>query len=340
MTLDLLLNDEETLIVESAREFLSRELPLERLRPKAAPRDLARVRSEMAGLGWFGLGLPESVGGAGQRLVEEMLLQRECGRYLVSPSVLANVLGAHATFHAGREDLAKELVAGRRSVALAITSGWQSSGDRIPIYALDWNPGDVLLYWSDDGMGLFGAEAFAAVHPDACLDDSVSLHSGELSLDREIVWVCATQAPLPSRAKLLLAARLAGLAEHACELTVEYAKTRHQFGKPIGSFQAVKHRCADMSLRAQLAWFQTTFACLKLQAGAADAALQVAAAKLMAANAAHENGRAAIQMHGAIGFQSECDASWFMKRAHLYDQAGGGMLVQVRRVIAEPSPLW
>jgi alkylation response protein AidB-like acyl-CoA dehydrogenase len=153
-------------------------------------------------------------------------------------------------------------------------------------------------------------------------------------------WIPAATAPIALRAQVLLAARLIGLAEHACDLTVEYAKVRQQFGKPIGSFQAVKHRCADMVLRARLAWHQTALAGLKVQAAARDAALHAAAAKLIAAQAAHENARAAIQLHGAIGFQSECDVHWFMKRAHLYDQIGGGMQVQARRVMSERSPLW
>ena len=131
---------------------------------------------------------------------------------------------------------------------------------------------------------------------------------------------------------MLLAAGLTGIAEHACDLTVEYAKVREQFGQMIGSFQAVKHRCADMVVRARLAWYQTALACLKIETGTVDGALQAAAAKITAAQAAHENGRAAIQLHGGIGFQSECDAHWFMKRSHLYDQAGGSMLIQARHI--------
>jgi alkylation response protein AidB-like acyl-CoA dehydrogenase len=122
----------------------------------------------------------------------------------------------------------------------------------------------------------------------------------------------------------MLAAALTGLAEHACTLTVEYARIREQFGKPIGTFQAVKHRCADMGVRARLAWYQTSLACLKAQNRAKDADFQVASALLVAADAAHENGRAGIQMHGGIGFQAECDMHWFMKRAHVYDQLAGG----------------
>lgn len=337
---DLLLNDDERMIAESVREYLERELPLERLRPQAAPRDLTSVRAGMANLGWFGLGLPECVGGSGLGLVEEMLLHRECGRHLVSPCVLATILAAHVAFHAGDTELANALVSGNASAALGILSGAQTPEGSSPALVFDWNGDDPLLAWNDAGMGLFAAGAFTQARLDQCLDDSVTMHAGLLALDRPQHWISTAQVPLALRAQVLLAAALVGLAEHACDITVGYAKVREQFGKPIGSFQAVKHRCADMGLQWRLGWHQTSLACLKVQAAAQDAMLQAAAAKLVAARAAHENGRAAIQVHGGIGFQSECDAHWFMKRAHLYDQAGGSMHLQARTVIAAPSPLW
>jgi hypothetical protein len=250
------------------------------------------------------------------------------------------VIGAHVAFHAQEIELAREFTSGTQSAALAIVSKEMPRGERCAVYALDWSEGDWLLLWNDSGMGLFAPDDFAGATPQTCLDDSVTMHEGEISLRRPKCWVDAGKMPLALRAHVLLAARLTGLAERACELTVEYAKTRQQFGKPIGSFQAVKHRCADMALRANLSWQQTALASLKVQASARDAVLQVASAKLLAAHAAHDNGRAAIQLHGAIGFQSECDAHWFMKRAHLYDQAGGSMQIQARKIACEPSPLW
>ena len=338
--LDLLLDEDEGMIAQTVRDYLARELPIDRLRPKAAPYDLAHARAEMFELGWFRIGLPESVGGAGLGLVEEMLIQRECGRYLVGPWAPAAVLGAHVAYHAGDPALASKLGSGETSVALAVPSSADGNATQIPTYAFDWNDGTLLLVCNDDGIGLFDAGTFTEVRPDQCLDESVAMHAGVLSALQPRCWISSKQAPLTSRAAVLFAAALVGLAEHACDLTVDYVKVRQQFGKPIGSFQAVKHRCADMALRARLGWYQTNLACLKLEAEASDAVFQSAAAKLVAAQAAHENGRAAIQMHGGIGFQAECDAHWFMKRAHLYDQAGGCVQKQAQRVLAQPSPLW
>lgn len=334
---NLLLSDDERMIADSVREFMSREMPLERLRPNAPKgRDPETVRAEMFGLGWFGVGLPEAAGGSGLGLVEEMLVQRACGRYLASPSTLAAVLGAHVAVHAGDAELAQALAMGERGAALAIPQPG-AAGDRSAL-ALDYRPGDLLLAWCDAGMGLYATTGFDAT-PDACLDDSVTLHVGALDVGGPSLWVPAEQAPLALRAQVLLAAALTGLAEHACELAVEYAKVREQFGRPIGAFQAIKHRCADMGVRWRLAWYQTCQAALKVQAGEPDATLQAASAKLMAADAAHENGRAVIQVHGGIGFQSECDVHWFMKRAHIYDQAGGPIAAQAQRIFAEPSAI-
>ncbi|MBW8753735.1 MAG: acyl-CoA dehydrogenase family protein [Sphingomonadales bacterium] len=330
---DLVLSDEQAMIAESVRQFLAGELPIERLRPGTPPQDHGRAREGMARLGWFGIGIAEETGGMGLGLIEEMLVQKGCGKHLASPSVLATVIAAHVAQAAGDRALASDLVSGERSAALAIPLG--AAGEAL---AFDWTTEDLLLVWNEHGAGLFEPASFASPRTDTSLDDSLSLHRGTLTAASH--WVDAAAAPIGLRADALLAARLAGLAEGACELATAYAKVREQFGKPIGSFQAVKHRCADMLLRAETSFYLAALACLKLGAGAPDAALQIAAAKLKASHAAHENGRAVIQIHGGLGFQSECDAHWFMKRAHVYDQAGGNMQAQADRLFGAPPPVW
>ncbi|MDG2004626.1 MAG: acyl-CoA dehydrogenase [Novosphingobium sp.] len=337
---DLLLNQDESMIAESVREFLEAELPVERLRPNAKPIDYEAAWQSMAGLGWLGVGLPEQVGGAGLGLVEEMLILRECGRQLVSPKLLATMLAGHVAHHAGSNELATSFATGTAGAALAIDTEARGTGESRAVLTLDWNGSDSLLFWNEDGMGLFDAGSLSSAAEADCVDGSVTLHSASLATGLATAWVDAAEASLPRRAEVLLAAALVGLAEHACDLAVDYAILREQFGKPIGSFQAVKHRCADMAVRQRLAWHQTCMAALKLEAGAADAPLQVASAKLLAAEAAQENGRACIQIHGGIGFQAECDAHWFIKRAMIYDQAGGSMQLQSERVINQPMPQW
>lgn len=327
---DLLPNEDERMISEAVRAFLADEQPVERLRPGGQSRDAWAAMSE---LGWFGVGLPEEAGGTGMGLVAEAIIQRECGGHLVSPQVLATILAGHVAWRGGDAALAREIAEGRRRVALAIDDTPDRVARQRGVLAFDADSAAALLYWNDDGMGLFEPGVVAPIRRRTCFDESLTLVTGELDPSRSFAWVSAQEAPLAMRANVLLAAALVGLAEKACDLAVEYAKVREQFGKPIGGFQAVKHRCADMAVRQRLAWYQTSLACLKLEAGAQDVALQVASAKLLAAEAAHENGRACVQIHGGIGFQLECDAHWFMKRARVYDQAGGDMR-RLSRIVA------
>jgi len=339
---DLLLSEDETMIVESVREFLESELPIKRLRPGAKPTDHDAVWQGMADLGWFGVGLPESAGGSGMGIVAEMLIQRECGRNLVSPKVLATMLACRAAHFTGKDELAEALTSGEVATALAIdTTSWEP-GDERKVMALDWNGSDKLFTWCFEGMGVFDPDALASPETADCIDESVTLHSGGLDLRSASAWIDISHDSMDhwGAPDILLAANLVGLAERACDLAVDYAKTREQFGKPIGSFQPIKHRCADMAVRQRLAWYQTCLAALKFEAEADDVALQIASAKLLAAEAAHENGRACIQIHGGIGFQSECDAHWFVKRALIFDQASGSMQSQARNVIFQPRPEW
>jgi alkylation response protein AidB-like acyl-CoA dehydrogenase len=332
--LDLLLNDDQRLIAETVRTFLLSEMPLDRLRRGAKPADAAAVRAAMGALGWFGVGLPANAGGSGLGLAGEIVVQRECGRQLVSPSVLATTLAVHVAHHAGDAALRDMLMGGHAPVALALLSPADESAAQL----FDWEDAGLVLAWNETGMGLFAADALADVREEAGLDDSLSLHAARLRLGEARAWLPSQRVNLALRAEVLLSAALAGLAENACDITVEYVKLREQFGRPIGAFQAVKHRCADMALRWRASWYQTCLACLKVEAESEDMIFQAASAKYVAAHAAHENGRAAIQLHGGIGFQSECDVHWFMKRAHLYDQAGGAMPLQARRLIAQPAP--
>ncbi|MEO6717030.1 MAG: acyl-CoA dehydrogenase [Novosphingobium sp.] len=328
---DLMLSDEQAMIAESVAQFLAGELPIERLRPGAPEEDKAKLRADMAELGWFGIGIAEEAGGIGLGLVEEMLVQKGCGQHFASPSVLASVIAAHVAQAAGDREMREALVSGEMSAALGVAAG----GD---VVAFDWAADDLLVVWNQQGAGLFDPGSFASARSEPSLDDSLTLHRGTLGGPRH--WIDAAAEPIGLRAEVLLAARLAGLADRACLLATEYAKMREQFGRPIGAFQAIKHRCADMFLRAETSYHLTALACLKLQAGTPDAALLVAAAKLKASHAAHENGRAAIQIHGGLGFHAECEAHWFMKRAHVYDQAGGAMQTQADRLFAAPPPIW
>ena len=131
----------------------------------------------------------------------------------------------------------------------------------------------------------------------------------------------------------LTAALLAGVAAGACELTVAYARERRQFGRPVGSFQAVKHALADMLVRAEMARVQAYAAAAHVdEPDVADTVRAVAAAKLVAGDAALQNGKAAIQLHGGMGMTWEVDAHLFLKRAWVLDASFGAVDEQAEAV--------
>ena len=117
--------------------------------------------------------------------------------------------------------------------------------------------------------------------------------------------------------RLLAAAFAVGCAEAAAIMATDYAKLREQFGRPIGAFQAIKHMCVDMAVRAAVARSQLLFAACALDGGEPDRAFHVAAAKRLADDAALMSGGAAIQVHGGIGMTDEAHPHLTLKRAHL-----------------------
>jgi len=131
-------------------------------------------------------------------------------------------------------------------------------------------------------------------------------------------------AMLLARAQLLVSAMELGIARATLEMSVEYAKVRMQFDKPIGTFQAVKHRCSDMAIRVHAAQAQTLFASFHVESRAEAAPFHAAAAKTTATKAAKLNTADNVQNHGAIGFTVEHDAGLFARRAHMLEYALGG----------------
>jgi alkylation response protein AidB-like acyl-CoA dehydrogenase len=134
------------------------------------------------------------------------------------------------------------------------------------------------------------------------------------------------------RLRLIDAAALAGIARAALDMGVAYAGIREQFGRPIGSFQAVKHHCANMAIAANCARDQTAFAAVAVDDDRADAIMQVESALLVAGKAALENAAKNIQIHGGIGFSDEADPHLLLKRAQLLIAISGGLEAANHRV--------
>lgn len=321
--IDLLPSEEQQQIIDSVAAFLAEELPLTRLHPGSdgeRPGDTgisAELWRHMAGLGWFGLGIPEGRGGAGYTVVAEMLVARELGRYAASPSIAATIAAVHLAASSDDELLAN-LMTGESRVAVA--SRLCAGSDEC--HLMDARGARYCLVVDGTEAQIYETAAFDDVRAVTSLDDAIALERARLASHvRPLLQDAGGDVGL--RASLLNSAQLLGVAEAALRQTVDYAKVREQFGQAIGSFQTIKHRCADMAISAEAAYAQVFFAGLSQAAGQPDAAYQVAAAKVISAEAALANARSGIQVHGGIGFTAECNAHVFLKRAHLLGQLGG-----------------
>ncbi|MBX6388127.1 MAG: acyl-CoA/acyl-ACP dehydrogenase [Frankia sp.] len=306
---DLIPDETQASIAVAARAAIEAHAPLERLQslPPAAPvtdDDLWKVAGEQ---GWFGLHLPGQLGGAGFGLGELALVFQELGRAVVPGPFLGTVLAGYAAAAAGRGGLATEIAEGRMRVGLLepVADG----GAR----TLDAGEAAAWLMVGPDGAALYDGDAVTVVPTTAPVDPGI--RPGDAAVAGPPVL--ETGGPrLAAVGSVLVAAQLAGICAATRDQSAGYVQVRHQFGVPLGSFQAVKHRCADMAVRAEAAGQLVLLAALALGADRADADLLWPSARSVAADHAMRNAGDNIQNHGAIGYTAEHTAHLFLKRAH------------------------
>jgi alkylation response protein AidB-like acyl-CoA dehydrogenase len=329
--MDLTLGPEEEAVRDAIRGVLSDRLPLARVRQ--VMRDGAGVDDatwrEAGSLGWFGLGLPEAQGGAGYGLVEEMLLFVELGRALAPGPWLGTVLASRALEQTGA--LREAVLAGRHRVAVLDDPG-------------DTRVGLVADVQAADGVVVLGRTAVrhveardVSVEPAGSVDPTRRL--ARIRVDGAAGETVGGDASSLRRiATVLAAAEAVGIAESTLEASVAYAKVRQQFGRPIGTFQAVKHRCADMAARVESARAITAWAAVALRDGEVDAARHVHEAKALAVDAALANAHDNVQNHGGMGFTWEADAHLYLKRAWILEHQFGTRAAHLDALVKDPSP--
>lgn len=307
-------------IADSVAEYLAAEMPIERIRMilDEFPMIGDERWSHWASMGFFSLGLPESQGGLGLSIIEEFLMVNQFGRHLTPGPVVATVLATHVAAEVGDADLISRLLGGD-----------ERAGLRCGDIAFDAEPGRLVLSVSEQGAVL---ERVRSVDPHPSVDPTVAVSRVETG--EEVARV--TGSELQTRHWILGASMLLGLAQATERQSTDYAKARKQFGKPIGSFQAVKHRCADMWSRAYVAESQLHFAALAVNSGRPDGRSQAAAAVQLAVDAARQNTAVNIQNHGGIGFTAEHDAGLFLKRV-VSVEASLGSSDQYLSVLREPA---
>jgi len=333
---------EQQQIIDSVAGYLTRQFPLERLRPHTAgkhPHECDKWM-DLSAHGWFGLGIPEDMGGAGFSIVEEVLAYREFGRFLATPGVLATSLGAHLACAAGEAELVGALVSGEARVAAASPIGPATVGAVLDgaLHLFDSRGSKFLIVWNEDGMALVERERLTDIRSVPGLDSTVTLERAYAEKARTRIFLPFADVALRHRANLLIAASLVGMAEAARDLAVAHACVREQFGKPIGAFQGVAHHCADMEVRARAARAQTFFAAVSARDMRSHAALQISAAAIVAADAALKNATMSIRVHGGMGYTAECDVHHYLKRAHLFGQLNGTSRTRQAELLAQPAP--
>lgn len=313
-----------------------------------APRggDLKRIRALRFGLpgfdpaiwrqicemGWLGLRLPEAHGGAGLGMAEFCAIAEELAAGLAPEPLIACACSARAL---PPENL-PDLLAGHQ----VIIPAWQERADTVEpgndaIFADDRVTGrkvfiqmavgaDAFLVTVRGGLALVRADAPGVHLTTATTQDGG--HYGTLTLtEAPGRFVAGDLIDAIEEATLLTAAGLLGVMERSFELTLDYLRTRKQFGRPVGSFQALQHRAADLKLQCALTRASIESAASVLDSGAPLSQRQAAVsrAKARAATAALLVTREAIQMHGGIGYTDEYDVGLYLRRAMVLANAFG-----------------
>jgi alkylation response protein AidB-like acyl-CoA dehydrogenase len=301
-------------------ESLDSVLPLSRLHTSYD--ESTDVWSSLDEIGIFAISASEEQGGSGLGATEEALIAMGLGRRLAAPSVFA-------TIGAGQSQAISGSVAEVRGKRVAAA---YRQGDRVII--VEDAKADLILVRGADSASLHEAAS--------CVTKVIDRR---LWLGRLLEGVRLGE-PIASfgaagllRLRLIDAAALAGMAAATLDMGVAYAGLREQFGRPIGSFQAVKHHCANMAMASRCARDQTGFAAVAVDESRADAALQVESALFVAGTAAIENAGLNIQIHGGIGFSDEADPHLFLKRAQLQVAIAGGLEAANLRV-ANAKGVW
>jgi alkylation response protein AidB-like acyl-CoA dehydrogenase len=346
-------SEHAALLAESVADFVRRGTTVARVRAlRETPEECDRDKwQELAELGWLGVLVPERFGGMGLGVTEAAIVAEELARGLVpepftATAVLAASIIAGADSEAFKTEVLPRVVAGRLLPAVA----WQERAGEL-------DPGsiDALAVAFEGGFRLTGVKRFIAGASgadaflvSARLEGEIAMFwvprnaagthltrqrladgrwSGTLSLadvmvprERLVASPALTRAVLAralDRAAVVTGAELVGVMGRALEISLDYMRTRVQFGKPIGSFQALQHRAVDLYLQQELAGAVVGEAARALDEGLEGEARAALAsrAKARACEAALRITREAIQLHGAIGYTDDCDIGLYLKRA-------------------------
>jgi alkylation response protein AidB-like acyl-CoA dehydrogenase len=353
--MDFAFSEEQEMLRRSARDFLAKECSSKVVRKLMESSDTYDevLWKKVAGLGWTALGIPEEYGGVGTFLDLVVVLE-EAGRALMPGPFFATMgLAVPAIIEAGSEAQKKEalgaIAQGSARATLAFTEpsgrwdagsvtltakpsggGWQLDG--VKQFVPDAEAADYIVVAArtrgegEDGISLFlvkGRPKGMTVTPLKTLDqtrrwnevrfDGITLDAGSLMGAADKAWPHLKRAL--EWATAALCAEMVGGTQKVLETSTDYAKTRHQFGKPIGIYQAVSHKLADMLVLSESGRSATYYAAWAVDADAPDRSLAASMAKAYVSDAYRKVAGDGIQVHGGIGFTWEHDMHLYFKRA-------------------------
>ena len=353
--MDFAFSEEQEMLRRSARDFLAKECSSKVVRKLMESSDTydEGLWKKVAGLGWTALGIPEEYGGVGTFLDLVVVLE-EAGRALMPGPFFATMgLAVPAIIEAGTEAQKQEalgaIAQGSARATLAFTEpsgrwdagsvtltakpsggGWQLDG--VKQFVPDAQAADFIVVAArtrgegEDGISLFlvkGRPKGMTITPLKTLDqtrrwnevrfDGIKLDADSLMGAGDKAWPHLKRAL--EWATAALCAEMVGGTQKVLETSTEYAKTRHQFGKPIGIYQAVSHKLADMLVLSESGRSATYYAAWAVEADAPDRSLASSMAKAYVSDAYRKVAGDGIQVHGGIGFTWEHDVHLYFKRA-------------------------
>jgi alkylation response protein AidB-like acyl-CoA dehydrogenase len=344
---------QQQMLRDSATDFVRGRADMKRLRERRGTLpgyDEATVR-QMAELGWFAILVPEAHGGLGLGFSDMAVVLEELGKGLMAEPMVAAVLAARVLEHGGNEALKARLLPGIADASARPCVAWQESLGGLDVAAAQTQArtegssvvmtgtkrfvagaagasGFIVSAQSDAGLGLYWVEAGApgvSVRHEWRADETPSgvVELAGVSVPASAALCepgAASQAALEralDEAAVMASAEMLGVMEAALQMALGYMRTRVQFGKPIGSFQALQHKATDLYVQQELARAVLDDAVRTLDApGPGPERAQLASrCKARASDAGLRVTREVIQLHGAIGFTDEYDAGLYLKRA-------------------------
>ena len=336
------------MLLESAGSFLgSRHTLASQKGELGQPLRLDRALwAELAELGWLGLSLPETLSGSGMGVAAAASLCELLGQTLFPQPYIAAALMPAAIVAASDTAAARELAHGLASSEQLVCLAWQEQAGQIDlplpttrfeqgflhgrkcfVAALE---GDSVLLVSAESAGQLVIMAVDAQAPGLSIERTATAQGSYCDVVFDGVQPRAVDALLAGGAaeaalqqaidiaRIATSAQLAGIASACLQQTVDYIGQRVQFGRPIASFQAVRHRCVDLRIQVELAAASWRQAAAEFDNNPQDSPADIYAAKARCADVAREVGRAAVQLHGAMGFTVECDIGLYLRAALQY----------------------